>query len=143
MRTLALTMATTLLMMVTWPAWAAERGFLIVASGIGGEPVYSQRFAEWSKTMIDAAVDRMGVPRQRIVYLAETGTDGADAESRKSELEFAIDRFAFIAEAGDVVFLLLIGHGTARGDRLLFNLPGPDLSATELAAMLERQSDIR
>lgn len=143
MRTLALTMATTLLMMVTWPAWAAERSFLIVASGIGGEPVYSEKFAEWSKTMIDAAVDRMGVPRQRIVYLAETGTDGADAESRKSELEFAIDRFASTAEAGDVVSLLLIGHGTARGDRLLFNLPGPDLSATELAAMLERHSDIR
>ncbi len=143
MRTLALTMATTLLMMVTWSAWAAERSFLIVASGIGGEPVYSEKFAQWSKTMIDAAVDRMGVPRQRIVYLAETGTDGADAESRKSELEFAIDRFASAAEAGDVVSLLLIGHGTARGDRLLFNLPGPDLSATELAAMLERHSDIR
>ncbi len=143
MKTLALTMATTLLMMVTWPAWAAERNFLIVASGIGGEPVYSEKFAEWSKTMIDAAVQRMGMPRQRIVYLAEAGTDGADAESRKSEIDAAINRFASTAEADDAVYLLLIGHGTARGDRLLFNLPGPDLSATELAAMLERHRDIR
>ena len=143
MKTLALTMATTLLMMVTWPAWAAERSFLIVASGIGGEPVYSEKFAEWSKSMIDAAVHRMGIPRQRLVYLAEAGTDGADAESRKSEIDAAINRFASTAEADDAVFLLLIGHGTARGDRMLFNLPGPDLSATELAAMLERHRDIR
>ncbi len=143
MKTLALTMATTLLMMVTWPAWGAERSFLIVASGIGGEPVYSEKFAEWSKSMIDAAVHRMGIPRQRLVYLAEAGTDGADAESRKSEIDAAINRFASTAEADDAVFLLLIGHGTARGDRMLFNLPGPDLSATELAAMLERHRDIR
>ncbi len=137
------TLFITLLLILASPSQAAERNFLIVASGIGGEPVYSEKFAEWSKTMIDAAVDRLGVPRQRIVYLAESGTDGADAESRKSELELAIDRFATTAEADDAVFLLLIGHGTARGDRLLFNLPGPDLSAAELAAMLERHSDIR
>ena len=133
----------TLLLILASPSQAAQRNFLIVTSGIGGEPVYSEKFAQWSKTMIDAAVDRLGIPRQRIVYLAEAGTDGADAESRKSELNFAIDRFASTAEADDAIFLLLIGHGTARGERLLFNLPGPDLSATELAAMLERHRDIR
>ncbi len=78
------TLFTTLLLILAPPSQAAERNFLIVASGIGGEPVYSEKFAEWSKTMISAAVDRLGIPRQRIVYLAETGTDGADAESRKS-----------------------------------------------------------
>jgi len=80
------TLLITLLLILASPSQAAERNFLIVASGIGGEPVYSEKFAEWSKTMIDAAVDRLGVPRQRIVYLAESGTHGADAESRKSEL---------------------------------------------------------
>jgi hypothetical protein len=137
------TLFITLLLILASPSQAAQRNFLIVASGIGGEPVYSEKFAKWSKTMIDTAVDRLGIAPQRIVYLAEAGTDGADAESRKSEIAFAIDRFASSAGADDAVFLLLIGHGTARGDRLLFNLPGPDLSATELAAMLERHSDIR
>jgi hypothetical protein len=132
-----------LLLILALPSRAAERSFLIVASGIGGEPVYSEKFAEWSKTMIDAAEIRMGIPRQRIVYLAEADTEGADAESLASELDSTIDRVAAAAEPGDIIFLLLIGHGTARGDRVLFNLPGPDLSATQLAAMLERHGGLR
>lgn len=132
-----------LLLILASPSWASERSFLIVASGIGGEPAYSETFAKWSKTMINAAETRMGIPRQRIVYLAETETDGADAKSLKSALDAAINRVAAAAESGDAIFLLLIGHGTARGDRLLFNLPGPDVSATELDAMLEPHGDIR
>ena len=133
----------TLLLILASPARAAERSFLIVVSGIGGEPVYSEKFAQWSKTLIDAAETRMSIPRERIVYLAETESDGADARSLKSELDAAIKRVAAAAEPGDTIFLILIGHGTARGDRLLFNLPGPDVSATELDAMLEPHGDIR
>ncbi len=133
----------TLLLMVTSASWAAQRSFLIVVSGIGGEPVYSEKFAKWSKTMIKAAETTMGIPRERIVYLAETETNGGDAKSLKSELDAAINRVAAAAESGDAIFLLLIGHGTARGDRLLFNLPGPDVSAAELAGMLDSHSDVR
>lgn len=142
MRSLALAV-TALLLMVTSPAWSAPRSYLIVASGIGGEPVYSEKFAKWSKTMIDTAKTRMGITREHIVYLAESTNDGADAESDKSALDAAISRVATGAEAGDTIFLLLIGHGTANGDRFLFNLPGPDLSATELNAMLEPHGGIR
>jgi hypothetical protein len=133
----------TLLLILASPSWASERSFLIVVSGIGGEPVYREKFTQLSKAMIDAAEIRMGIARERIVYLAEAATDGTDAKSLKSELGVAISRVAAGAEAGDAVFLILIGHGTARGDRLLFNLPGPDVSATELAAMLDPHGDIR
>jgi hypothetical protein len=122
---------------------AAEQSYLIVVSGIGGEPTYSEQFAAWSKTMIEAAETRLGLARDHIVYLAETPTPAADGESRKEALAGAIARVATQAKAGDAVFLLLIGHGTAHGDRLLFNLPGPDLSATELAAMLAPHSHVR
>ena len=133
----------TLLLILASPSWAADRSFLIVVSGIGGERVYSEKFTNWSKTMINAAETRMGIPRERIVYLAETEADGVDAQSLKSELDAAINRVAEAADPGDAIFLLLIGHGTAHGDRLLFNLPGPDVSATELDAMLEPHGDIR
>ena len=141
MRALATCLA--LLLSLTPSARADERSFLIVVGGIGGEPAYSEKFAKWSKTMITAAEMRMGMPREHIVYLAETEVDGANAISRKSAVNAAIDRVAATAEAGDTIFLLLIGHGTARGDRFLFNLPGPDLSAMELDAMLEPYGDIR
>jgi hypothetical protein len=40
--------------------------------------------------------------------------------------------------ADDILFVLLIGHGTAAaGDEAKFNLVGPDLAATEWAALLK------
>ena len=47
-----------LLLMLTSSAWAAQRSFLIIVSGIGGEVSYSEKFSKWSKTMISAAQSR-------------------------------------------------------------------------------------
>jgi hypothetical protein len=131
------------LLLVTTPCFAKGQSFLMVVGGIGGEPAFSERFAYWSKNMVEAAESRMRMPRERIVYLAETVGDGVDGQSTRNELERAIDKLATEAEPGDTIFLLLIGHGTARGDRILFNLPGPDVSAGDLAAMLEPHAELR
>ena len=125
------------------PSLAAGNSFLVVASGIGGEASYSERFAEWSKSMIEAAESRMSMPREHIVYLAETVTEGVDGQSTSEAIESTLAGLASRAAPGDTIFVLLIGHGTARGDRLLFNVPGPDLSAEALAALLEPYDAIR
>jgi len=122
---------------------AAEKSFLLVVSGIGGEPAFSERFSHWSKTMIEATQSRMSVPRDRIVYLAEEIAENIDGKSNLEGIETAIERLAARADPGDTIFVLLVGHGTARGDRLLFNLPGPDLSADALAALLEPHQGLR
>lgn len=132
-----------LVLLLAAPCYATAASQLIVVSGIGGDPAYSEKFANWSKAMVSAAGKRLKMARDHIVYLAESNEDGADGLSRKSAIADAIENVAAKAEPGDTVFLLLIGHGTARGDRLLFNLPGPDLSATELDAMLAGHDDIR
>ncbi len=38
--------------------------------------------------------------------------------------------------AGDLLFIVLIGHGTFDGVDAKFNLVGPDLASTEWAALL-------
>lgn len=131
------------LLLVTTPCFAKGQSFLLVVSGIGGEPAYSERFAYWSKSMVQAAASRMSMPRERIVYLAEAAGDGVDGLSTRDEVANAVERLAAGGEPGDTVFVLLIGHGTARGDRILFNLPGPDLSAGDLAAMIEPHGELR
>jgi len=132
-----------LLLSLTASAQTTPRSFLMVVSGIGGEAVYSTTFSKWSHSLITAAQTRMGMPREHIIYLAETGGDGADGTSHKSAMNAAIERLAARANNGDTIFLFLIGHGTAHGDRFLFNLPGPDISATELAGMLAPHGDLR
>ncbi len=130
-------MRAALLALMLATAGAVEaRGFLVVVAGIGGEPAYSERFRERAERMLAAAGTRLGLPRERVVYLAEQGGDGADGLSAKGELAAALARVGAAAEADDTVMVLLIGHGSTRADAALFNLPGPDVSAAELDALL-------
>ena len=46
-------------------------------------------------------------------------------------------RVAARATPGDQVWIVLIGHGSAQGEVSRFNLPGPDLTASDFARMLE------
>jgi len=139
----ARTLAFALLLLATPLAAAAERSFLIVVSGIGGEPEYSTKFATWSKDLVKAAEHRLGLAREHIIYLSESQDHGADGVSRKGDIEAALHGIAANAAPGDTVFLVLIGHGTARGDRILFNIPGPDISAAELDGMLAHHGRLR
>ena len=139
----ARTLAFVLLLLATPLAAAAERSFLIVVSGIGGEPEYSTKFATWSKDLVKAAEHRLGLAREHIIYLSESQDHGADGVSRKGDIEAALHGIAANAAPGDTVFLVLIGHGTARGDRVLFNIPGPDISAAELDGMLAHHGRLR
>lgn len=129
----------TALLLLATPAWAASQTFVVIVSGIGGEPLYSERFRQWSETMLKTAESRLGVTRDHIVYLPEseeTASVRVDGRSSKAELEAALSRLGASSRPGDLVLLLLIGHGSVRRDEALFNLPGPDVSAKELNEML-------
>ena len=57
------------------------------------------------------------------------------------QLEQIRTRFAEIARQAkptDSLVVILIGHGTYDGHEYKFNIPGPDLTATELATLLDR-----
>ena len=118
--------------------YEASQTFVVIVSGIGGEPLYSERFRQWSETMLKAAESRLSIARDHIVYLSES-EEGAnvrvDGRSSKEELKVALSRLGVASRPGDVVLLLLIGHGSVRRDEALFNLPGPDVSASELNDM--------
>ena len=53
-------------------------------------------------------------------------------------MQGALAKIAGEAKAQDAVVLLLIGHGTFDGVDYKFNLPGPDITAGELAAALNK-----
>lgn len=134
------------LLLLTTPAYAAPQTFIVIVSGIGGEPLYSERFRLWSETMLKTAETRLRIARDHIVYLSESQEAASvrvDGRSSKQELEVALSRLATTSRPGDVVLLLLIGHGSVRRDEALFNLPGPDVSARELDDMLRSLSGRR
>lgn len=111
---------------------------LVVISGIGGEPRYTQSFREWGRRIVDAATERYGVPAGNITFLAERA-DGppVTGASRREEIERTFAGLASRTSPADLVFVVLIGHGSHQGGESRINLPGPDLTAQDFAKLLE------
>jgi len=110
------------------PAFSAT--YILTVAGLGGEPDYDQRF-----TLLANDTDkilRAGGQTDRVVETLK----GADAT--KAKMEASLNRIASQAKPQDAFVLMMIGHGTFDGQEYKFNLPGPDISGTELAALLNK-----
>ena len=115
---------------------AGQEPHLLVVTGLGGAPEYQARFAEWGSGLV-AAAREAGV--RDVVWLAERdGLDPAvDGVARTEAVRGAIAAVAERAGPRDPVVLVVFGHGSARDGGATVNLPGPDLSAGELAVWLD------
>jgi hypothetical protein len=113
---------------------------LLVISGIGGESYYSSLFQRWSADMAQVATAHAGVEPEQVIRLSEDPQQ-TPVLSTKANILDAIADLSETTRPGDVVVVMLVGHGTARERKALFNIPGPDLSADELAEALEPLSN--
>ncbi len=100
--------------------------FYVNVAGLGGQEDYESRFRAQVEEL-----DKLtkGVPGAKVLSLS-----GASASKAKVKEVFA--QLAREAKADDIVVVTLLGHGTHDGEDFKFNLPGPDLSARELAQQL-------
>jgi len=102
--------------------------YYVTVAGLGGEPDYEQRFTATAKEL-----DK--------VFKASSGAQVytlLGRESTRTRLTETIATVAREARPEDDFVLTLIGHGSFDGVEYKFNLVGPDVSATELAAMCDR-----
>ena len=108
------------------PAALHGATWYVTVSGLGGEPDYEQRFAMWAKELSTAVAKS---PDTKVETL-QSGT--------KTALRATLERISKEAGADDALVLTLIGHGTFDGADYKFNLTGPDITAVELASLLDR-----
>lgn len=123
------------------PNQAAGGTHVLVVSGLAGEPQYRASFSKLAAAVADAARQRWGVTDSSLVHLAEDPAidrTRITGRSTKAEVLAALTRLEARARPDDVVLVILLGHGSQQGDIPQFNLPGPDLSAPELAAALDK-----
>ena len=88
---------------------------VIIIGGIGGEPQYQQAFLDWGTRMAKASIEKYGVPRENVAYLTEQYGQAGSLGSGRSTREAVQKAFRDVgarAGADDLVFILLIGHGT-------------------------------
>jgi hypothetical protein len=119
---------------------------LVIISGLAGEPKYVASFYAWSASLVEAARSRYGIADSNITWLAE---DPAKAPGRiagkstKESVERTLDGLAARMRAGEQLVLVLVGHGSTQGDGVRLTLPGPDLSAADLARLLAKHGSRR
>jgi hypothetical protein len=101
--------------------------FYLTIAGLGGEPDYDQRFKMWAAD-IDASLKRAGGDAVVITMQAPT----------REQIRARFAGLAGEAKPADAFVLMLIGHGSHDGVEYKFNIPGPDITGSELAALLDR-----
>lgn len=110
------------------PANAALRA--LVVSGLGGEPEYETRFVEQANSVARAAGKAAGA-MTNVTLLTGAG-------ARRESVEHELAELARKLGPADQVLIVLIGHGTYDGEEYRINLPGPDLTGSELAKLFDR-----
>lgn len=120
---------------------SVARTHTIIVSGLGGETLYEERFEGWARGFRDAARARFGGGPETVKWLAASAAEDADGPARREAVLSALDEAIASADAGHLIVLALIGHGTARGPDVAFNLPGPDLRPGDLAARFDALGD--
>jgi hypothetical protein len=101
--------------------------FYLTVSGLGGEKDYEQRFKMWGED-VDGSLKKAGGDSK-----ITTLTNPTREQVRKALTDIAAQ-----AKSGDAMVLMLIGHGSYDGTDYKFNLQGPDITAAELAALLDK-----
>jgi hypothetical protein len=119
---------------------AAQNVHLLVVVGLAGDPEHAELFQRWASSLVDGATGRLGIAQDHVVYLSDQPEKDAKRTTGKStqqEIQRAFATLAKNAKDDDVVFVVLIGHGTFDGKTAKFNLPGPDMTAGDFAPLLK------
>lgn len=118
-------------MLLLGPAGAASAAVqALVVSGLGGNPDYEHKFAEWNAQMTKALRQLAGGD-ERVVSLA-------GPQATAAGIEKAVAQIAQRSQREDTVIVVLIGHGSYLGDEYRFNIPGPDLTGAQLKTLLDK-----
>jgi hypothetical protein len=114
---------------------SGEERWALVLSGASGGQKYAEQMREWRATLTSALVDRYGFSADRVrVFVDETIKTGEQATAEN--VRKAIGELRKQLTRDDLLFVVLIGHGTYDGATAKFNLVGPDLSAADWSTLL-------
>jgi hypothetical protein len=115
---------------------AAEQRYALIVSGATGGPEYAEQYDRWSSALSATLADALKFDRTQVTVLSEAGRGGASASAGnvRRVLESLRERIS----PADLLFVVLIGHGTFDGVDAKFNLVGPDMESAEWSALLRQ-----
>jgi hypothetical protein len=125
---------------------AAQDTYLLVITGVEGDAEHGAQFHKWASALIDVAQKKGGLTDANVTYLADKVERDPARIRGRSTSENVKKAFATLAaqvRPSDEVFIVLFGHGSYDGRQSAFNLPGPDLTVADYAALLDKIKSAR
>jgi hypothetical protein len=115
-----------------------ETRWAILLSGVSGDPELQKEYAGQLKNMNGILRQQYGIPPDHIfVLFDDPARDPAffQYKSTTEGLTKVCRNIAGKARKGDLLFVLILGHGSMESDEYKLNLVGPDPTGKELAAL--------
>ncbi|MDZ7343740.1 MAG: hypothetical protein ONA90_04435 [candidate division KSB1 bacterium] len=128
---------TMLISLLPFVASAADQ--VVIIAGKGGQPQFTQKYAQYARSMYDVLITKHGFTPQQITVLAEreASLPFANAACSAEQVRAAFARLTNTVQTGDLVIVILFGHGSFDGNWAKFNLEGPDLRDLDFAQLLD------
>lgn len=117
----------------------AQRTHLLLVTGLGGEPQYSEKFVKQGAALHTLARTQWRVADSSVIWLAEDPARDARRITGRATRDAVGAAFLSISRRvapGDVFVVVLIGHGSGEGADSRVNIPGADPTAADYASWL-------
>ena len=107
----------------------AQTAATIVVSGLGGNAEYTEQFTRFSDSIAEHAKQ-----------LTEDESNVILLQDQQATKQAILDAIALQQQRGseDAIKIFLLGHGSFDGNEYKFNIPGPDLTGSELMEALNQ-----
>ena len=118
------------------PALAEGVRYAVIVQGASGDPQYAKLHQSWAVTLSTVLKDRLRLEPSKIILLTEQAKE-PELRGTAENVKAVFTRLAKETKADDLVFVMLIGHGSGDAAAAKFNLVGPDLTTEEWAGLLK------
>ena len=125
-----------LLLAAALPAAAQSGRFAVIVQGASGDPEYATLHRGWVDALTKLIRNQFKLDPRSLLVLTEQPQAGEERSTGEA-VKAAFARLAKETTANDLVFVMLIGHGSGDAAAAKFNLIGPDLTTEEWASLLK------
>jgi hypothetical protein len=131
--------ASLVLVSLAAPPLAAQRTHALIVTGLGGEPRYSEAFTKQGAALHALAATQWRVADSSLVWLAEDPARDPRRIRARATKESIAEAFLALSRRvapGDLLVVVLIGHGSGEGAGSRVNVAGADPTAADYATWL-------
>jgi hypothetical protein len=107
----------------------------VIIEGASGDPSFAKQFRSELDRLATTLRDKFKMGPSQITIMAETAGEG-ELRATSENVRAKFGELAKTLQPADVLFVMLIGHGTADATGAKFNLVGPDLTVPDWKAIL-------